>query len=190
MSLDGSVLRLYDKYSWGGSNRLIARPQRTERRTFLWQLVRLAESKIEGSSIPYVWIGTAQSSLLLVVTTFLLTYKFTTVLLLLIHLLQTTIYTIITEDQGDGSFQSVSLRDLRARGVDTFIASQDLSESPWVDGPYYVWAYTGVLPHHVFQITARPNHPIRSMMNPAGRLEYTRRLLRDILNVATCYRLF
>ena len=82
-------------------------------------------------SAPYVWIGTAHSTLLLVVTTFLLTYKFTTVLLL-IHILQTTTYKIITDDS-DGTFQSVSLRDLRAMGVDTFVASQDLTKPPWDD---------------------------------------------------------
>ena len=127
MSLEGSVLRLYDKYSWSGQRN---RSQRGERRAFLCQ-VRIAETKIEGPSAPYVWIGTAHSTLLLVVTTFLLTYKFTTVLLL-IHILQTTTYTIITDDS-DGTFQSVSLRDLRAMGVDTFVASQDLTKPPWDD---------------------------------------------------------
>ena len=87
-------------------------------------------TEIEGPSAPYVWIGTAYSTLLLVVTTFLLTYKFTTVLLLLIQLLQTTTYTIITE-YCDGPFQSISLRDLRAMGVDSFIESQDLTKPPW-----------------------------------------------------------
>ena len=182
MSLEGSVLRLYNKYSWGGGS---SRSQRSERRAFLWQ-VRLAEEKIEGPSAPYVWIGTAYSTLLLVVTTFLLTYKFTTVLPLLIHILQTTTYTIITEDS-DGAFQSVSLRDLKAMGVDIFVASQDSTKPPWDDCPYYLWVYTGVLPHYVFQVTARDDHPIRSMMNPAGRLQYTRRLLQDILDVAFTY---
>ena len=174
MSLDGSVLKLYDKYSWGGRNQL-TRSQRGERRAFLWQ-VRIAETKIEGSSVPYVWIGTAHSTLLLVVTTSQLTFIYTT-------------YTIITDDN-DGTLQSVSLRELKAMGVDTFVASQDLTKPPWDDCPYYLWVYTGVLPHYVFQITARDDYPIRSMMNPAGRLEYTRRLLQDILDVAFRYCLF
>ena len=106
---------------------------------------------------------------------------------LLIHILQTTTYTIITEDLGNGAFQSVSLRDLKAMGVDTFVASQDLTKPPWDDCPYYLWVYTGVLPHYVFQVTARDDYPIRSMMNPAGRLQYTRRLLQDILDVAFTY---
>lgn len=100
-----------------------------------------------------------------------------------------TTYTIITEDS-DGSFQSVSLRELKAMSVDTFMASQDPTNPPWDDCPYFLWVYTGVLPHNVFQVTAREDHPIRSMMNPAGRIQFTRRLLQDILDVATSYRLF
>jgi hypothetical protein len=178
MSLEGSVLQLYHKYS---SPEELTRSQRNERRAFAWQ-VRLEESKIEGPSAPVLWIGTCDSTLLLVVTTFLLTYKFTTVLLLLIQLLQTTTYTIITELDG---LQFISLRDLKAMGVDSFIESQDVTKSPWDHTPRHLWLYTGALPHRVFQLDASQDCPWR--LCPDVKLQYTRKMLHDILDVVSSY---
>ena len=164
MSLEGTALRLYHKYTLAEG---LSRSQRNERRLFAWQ-IKLAESKMEDPSVPTIWIGTCDGSLLLVVTTLQLTFIYTT-------------YTIITERDG---LVSLPLRTgLMDKGVNHFIESQDISKPPW-NTSRHLWLYSCIKPLYIIQLDVCLDLTL-PLPYPEAIIDYTKRILYDILEGAS-----
>ena len=154
MSLEGTALRLYHRYNLLAEG--LSRSQRNERRMFAWQ-VRLTESKMEDPSVPTIWIGTCDGTLLLVVITLQLTFIYTT-------------YTIITELDG---LVSLPMRTgLMDKGVNHFFDSQDISKPPW-NTSRHLWLYSCIKPFCIIQLNV--------CLDPEAIVDFTKRILHDIL---------